>query len=71
MSKGKFPIGRIGRQGIPWLTNYKRIEILSMHSSQEKNFLSMDEYRNDSPISPKKLYEFDSADMFDHSCSNS
>ncbi|XP_022738595.1 homeobox-leucine zipper protein ATHB-12-like [Durio zibethinus] len=42
------------------------------HAGQPgEEFLSMDEYRNDSPASPEKLYGFDSADMFDHSCSNS
>ncbi|XWS61396.1 hypothetical protein CRYUN_Cryun07bG0122700 [Craigia yunnanensis] len=42
------------------------------HAGQPgEEFLSMDEYRNESPASPEKLYGFDSADMFDHSCSNS
>ncbi|XWS38036.1 hypothetical protein CRYUN_Cryun19dG0096500 [Craigia yunnanensis] len=42
------------------------------HAGQPgEEFLSLDEYRNDSPASPEKLYGFDSADMFDHSCSNS
>ena len=42
------------------------------HAGQpEEEFPSMDEYRNESPASPEKLYGFDSADMFDHSCSNS
>ena len=42
------------------------------HAGQPgEEFLSMDEYRNDSPASPEKLYGFYSADMFDHSCSNS
>ncbi|XWS50284.1 hypothetical protein CRYUN_Cryun12cG0075000 [Craigia yunnanensis] len=42
------------------------------HAGQPgEEFLSVDEYRNDSPASPEKLYGFDSADMVDHSCSNS
>ncbi|XVE64468.1 hypothetical protein DITRI_Ditri07aG0103200 [Diplodiscus trichospermus] len=42
------------------------------HAEQPgEELLSMDEYRNNSPASPEKLYGFDSADMFDHSCSNS
>ncbi|XVF51067.1 hypothetical protein PTKIN_Ptkin04bG0154400 [Pterospermum kingtungense] len=37
-----------------------------------EEFLSVDEYRKESPGAlPEKLYGFESADMFDHSCSNS
>lgn len=39
--------------------------------SGREEFLSVvDEYRKESPASPENLYGFDSADMFDHSCSN-
>ncbi|MBA0763202.1 hypothetical protein Gotri_012693 [Gossypium trilobum] len=36
-----------------------------------EEFLIMDEYRNDSPASPDKFYGLHSADMFDHSYTNS
>ncbi|XVF53318.1 hypothetical protein PTKIN_Ptkin05aG0089600 [Pterospermum kingtungense] len=36
-----------------------------------EEFLSIDEYRNESPASPEKVYGFGSPDMVDHSCSNS
>ncbi|MBA0709164.1 hypothetical protein Golax_024219 [Gossypium laxum] len=62
--------------------SFQHKECLGLQTENERNdvkqtgqggeeFLIMDEYRNDSPASPDKFYGLHSADMFDHSYTNS